>query len=63
MKTSFEDKIKISAFSGLVAVGLSLTPISGLIGNALGGQQSVVVGAMGFLGTFGGLFAMDMLNM
>lgn len=63
MKTSLEDKIKISAFTGIGAVVLSMTPLSGALSNAIGGQEAVVVGVMGFLGSLSGLFVMDMLNM
>jgi len=63
MKTSLEEKIKISAFTGLVSLGLSMTPFNSTVGGFLGGQQSLVVAAGGFVSAFAGLFIMEQLNM
>jgi hypothetical protein len=63
MKTSLEEKLKISAFTGIVSIGLSMSPLSTTIGGFLGGQQSLVVGVMGFASSLGGMFIMDALNM
>jgi hypothetical protein len=63
MKTSIEDKLKISGFAAVCSALISMTPISGYISGAIGGQETVMVGVMAFIGTGSGLVAMDLLNM
>lgn len=63
MKTSLEDKLKISGFAAICSALLSMTPLSSYLSGAIGGQETVVIGVMAFVGTGSGLFAMDMLNM
>lgn len=63
MKTSLEEKLKLSIASGLGAAVISMTPLRAYISAAIGPQESVMIGLMAFLGTFGGLAGMEIIGM
>lgn len=63
MRTTLQEKLVASGFSGAVMVALSYIGAGGIISGYTGGSEIITSGALGFGATFGGLFIMEQLGM